>query len=279
MSNPIWVIPESLAKNRIGKFSLKKAALETEFNITNETVSFNFTQSQFSSLIGAILSTKNIGGIRIYFANIAAPQTGTGRTEELGPNSKNKLALIIVPTGEKQDQNNTETASDLMENIFFIFRNSNNRTTIRMADVTATDDKERIHRWKHNYQANKKTLIESIFNLRVGETKSIWYSIPIFRTRNQTLPGILDFVEYPKNNIDGVRVHFASRKPGEEFSNQLDIVFELIDSNEKPYYTCLYSNDIRENLKKMSSITSEEEAKISSTYGDTGIPCPPRICN
>lgn len=275
MPNPVWVIDPTTALNRIGKYGPKKQAIEQKFQINNETESFEFTASDFIKYFEVLVSDQSTGGVRLYIANLMGPQNGSGNVDESDVKSKNKLAIVASSTKIKTVEESKEKAPDLENWYYFIFRDRNNKTVMRIVNSNPYD-RQRMDRWKKSYlnPGGKREFLAA--NFHVAETKSIWYSLDIFKTGNTNIPGMIDFIK--SNDLAKVIIHLASRSESEEFSNQLDIVFQLINKNSKSYFTRLNSDDILKNVNKLK-ITDAVIMKILNTYGDTGIPCPPRICN
>lgn len=138
---------------------------------------------------------------------------------------------------------------------------------------TSSDEILRRKRWKESYLAGAAKHEHLVKEFKVYETRSIWYNLPIFKSNDPSLPGMIEFIN--TNNISKVIMHIASRSLDEPYPNQLDIVYELNDGTNQ-YYTRLNIDDIN---KSLHGLNDKVRLAITTTYGDTGIPCPPRICN
>lgn len=278
-----WIIDKQTAIKRIENFSSnKKKYLDPLTDNGHEILSFQFSREEFLDTFNTVISTKNAAGLRFIFAGFSKPVLSKPERVEMDKETARKMTLIVLPTEKLIGPSESRSSSTklILENMYYIYLKKDAKGLIsEFKKVNITKEKEKIERWIAFYQHRKLPVLELAGKLSKAdfeETKSLWYSSSIFRNAAET-PGMLDYID-GNTEISSIIIHLTAQRDTDDNPFQLDLVFELFTNQEKSEFTRLSSFDIKENLK-LSGFTEPEKDLIASTYGDTGIPCPPRICN
>lgn len=200
-----------------------------------ESISFFISKPSFLKLLNTVV-TKEVRGIRIYFANY--PDTILSNFQ-IPKGFEKQLTIIIAPT---KDSDQTDSGSYYALNRGGSF-----------VDIGFSMAKEWVNDYRFKGKLSKLTSI-----IGKPDTQCILYEIGHFSNLSDEIK------KCQKNIMSGVRVYFSCLTDNEKESNQLVIQFVLtkkVGSNDIDYY-------IDKEFPHRPKPTKPK-------FLDTGNPCPP----
>ncbi len=257
-----WPLDHQLAYNRTMRFeSLKKGKIDHYVNGIHDLL-IRYEYTAFKALLDAILNTKDVTGMRVYFA--CYPKNGDPDYDGTHvPNGHaGHITLLYVPTTHKGSNDLTDIET------YYTFNGSGNKM------ITLTDKTQAL-RWARAYRNGIRTQLDP--DTAGEDTNSIWYSKASVEYMNTDIPNhvlyqnsiTVFFGAYDKNESTPADTEIGSGQTKSlPVSNQLAIIFgtgqdplTAFAAKKKPSFWQL--------LKKLFAQTTDPE-----DY-DTGAPCPP----
>lgn len=276
-TQPVAIIPEQLAKDRVDYYlDKKKVVMDGLLSYKDEVSQICYSVPAFLALMDKFVhGPRTYSGVRTYFASHKWDPNDPGSIyipSELTDN----LTIIYVPTYTVTNPDGSVIQQDDTDQCYIIFNNMpiNLRRAVNpIADTPAN--------WIGHFRKKLDVLnldgIRSTNNPLFLETKSIWYSMSSLVSPDPNNIGLLAFIQQLQQNgaVKKITAKFACYIENDTFDERkLTVVYELT-SVEKG----LVSNWFFGTPAASPSFGgSNAKAKLLSPGdpdADTGLPCPP----